>query len=48
MGKFNALINQYKINYPTDLLAKCKHTIPGEAGRFDIWHEWGNQKLWEE
>ena len=39
MGKFNALINQYKLNDTIFLLAKCKHTIPDEAGIFDICRE---------
>ena len=48
MGKFNPLINQYQLNYTTFLLAKCKHTIPDEAGRFDILRECVARKLWEE
>ena len=39
MGKFNALINQYKLNDTIFLLAKCKHTIPDEAGIFNICRE---------
>ena len=48
MGKFNALINQYKLNDTIFLLAKCKHTIPDEAGIFDICRECVARKLWEE
>ena len=33
---FNSLINEYQLNNTTFLLAKCKHAIPDEAGRFDI------------
>ena len=48
MGKFNPLINLYQLNYITYPLAKWKHTIPDEAGRFDIHRECVAQKLWEE
>ena len=48
MGKFNALINQYKLNDTIFLLAKCKHTIPDEAGIFDICRKCVARKLWEE
>ena len=37
-----------KINSQIYLLAKYKHAIPDEAGRFDIWLECVAQKLWEE
>ena len=45
MGLNNSLINQYQLNYKSDPLAKYKHTIPDEAGRFDIWLKILRQKL---